>query len=50
MYGQVIQGRWFDTATRPTTQVQFAFALAPPELRPLLRDLADPANDTSNAI
>jgi UTP--glucose-1-phosphate uridylyltransferase len=51
VYGQVIQGRWFDTGNPADYLVaQFAFALAHPNYGPLLRDLADPANDTSNAI
>ena len=50
-YGQVIQGRWFDTGNPADYLVaQFAFALAHPNYGPLLRDLADPANDKSNAI
>ena len=51
VYGQVIQGRWFDTGNPADYLVaQFAFALAHPNYGPLLRDLADPANDKSNAI
>lgn len=40
-YGQVIQGRWYDTGNPADYLVaQFAFALAHPEYGPLLRQLA----------
>lgn len=42
VYGQVIQGRWYDTGNPADYLVaQMAFALAHPEYGPLLRGLAD---------
>ncbi|TGB39501.1 UTP--glucose-1-phosphate uridylyltransferase [Mycolicibacterium peregrinum] len=42
VYGQVIQGHWYDTGNPPDYLVaQFAFALAHPEYGPVLRQLAD---------
>ncbi|MFF4778968.1 UTP--glucose-1-phosphate uridylyltransferase [Microtetraspora fusca] len=53
VYGQVIQGRWYDTGNPADYLVaQFAFALAHPEYGPVLRRLArdledDPGIDTT---
>ncbi|MGW8651925.1 sugar phosphate nucleotidyltransferase, partial [Nocardia salmonicida] len=42
VYGQVIQGRWYDTGNPADYLVaQFASALAHPEYGPLLRQLVD---------
>jgi len=47
VYGQVIQGRWYDTGNPADYLIaQMAFALAHPEYGPVLRRLAHELGDT----